>query len=653
MHGEFPIVIVGSGPVGTRVLRDLLRLKPQASVVVYGDEPWEPYDRIKLVSLLSGELAWADLPNLPPFPENHHVVLNYGNRVVAVDRERREVVDSQGNRQPYSKLVLATGSHAWIPDIPGIGLSGIHAFRNVGDVRGLLDKGYAGRRVVVLGGGLLGVELACGLQKKGEQVRIVESGRLLGRQLDDRASELLLKHVKSLGIEVVFGRAKEILGGQNQEGKTAVQAVQTFSGLRIPCDCVVLATGVTPTIDLALGSGLATGRGIKVNDYLQTSDPSIYAVGECAEHRGRVYGLVGPGFEQADIVAQHLLGTRVKYHGSAVSAQLKGTDIAAFSCSREELEDLEDTRSISYESGDKGQYRALRLCKGRLTGVVGIGEWAEAWRIREAVREGRRLTPWQSRSFLASGNLWPEGSSPAVADWPKHATVCNCMGVSRGLLDLAIEQGHTSVEALKTHTKAGMGCGSCVPFLAELVGHPSLPQGVEGGRKLVAASAAALLLLLLAVSIPAWPPLDTLQGGWHIENLWLQGGWKQVSGYSLLTLSCLGLLMSLRKRWSGFEYRTYPAWRVFHVTVGMFALMALLVHTGLAFGHNLDRILAVDFLSLSLLGAATGGLVVLEGRSSANAVVRRLKSCSYWGHVVLFWPLPVLLAFHILSSYYF
>jgi len=370
---EKSIIIIGSGPVGTRILRDLLRIRPEAAVTIYGDEPWEPYDRVKLVSLLCGDLSWADLTNLPPLPKPNNVTLKSSNRIVAIDRDNRQITDSFGDRQTYTKLILATGSNPWIPSIPGINFSGVHAFRNVGDVRGLLDKSYKGQRVIVLGGGLLGVELACGLQKKGQQVTVVVSDRLLGRQLDDRAAELLNKHLHSLGIEVIFGRASEILGSPNKEGKMTAHSVQTFSKQIIACDCVVLATGIMPATDLALGCGLATGRGIKVNNYLQTSDPLIYAVGECAEHRGRVYGLIGPGFEQSDIAAQNVLGGRVKYSGSAVVAQLKGADIAAFSCAREELENQMETRSISYESRDHTQYRSLQLNKGHLTGVVCIG----------------------------------------------------------------------------------------------------------------------------------------------------------------------------------------------------------------------------------------------------------------------------------------
>jgi len=282
-----------------------------------------------------------------------------------------------------------------------------------------------------------------------------------------------------------------------------------------------------------------------------------------------------------------------------------------------------------------------------------IGEWPEAWRIREAVLEGHRLLPWQARSFLVSGSPWPEGSGTSVTNWPKQALVCNCMGVTRGLLELAIEQGYNSVDALKEQTKAGTGCGSCLPLLAILTGNATntIPV-VEGASKLTKTSAIAMLLLLLSVSVPALAPLDTALGDWNIANLWLNSGWQQFSGYCAFALSGIAMIMSLRKHWNFFSHFSYPTWRIIHTIVGVLALLFIMVHTGLAFGYNLDRILLIDFFLLSLLGAISGSLVVLEGRSN-NPIIRYFRNMAFWGHVLLLWPLPVLLAFHILTSYYF
>jgi len=647
-----PIIIVGCGPVGTRILRNIVRLSPETAVIAYGDEPWEPYDRVKLVSLIVGDLAWADLPNLPQLPENHNVSINSNNRIVAIDRANCTVTDSNGNKQKYSKLILATGSKPWVPDIPGVDLCGVHTFRNPGDVRSILENEYTGRRTVILGGGLLGIELACGLRKKGEQVCIVVSGRLLGRQLDERAAELLKMHLLALGIEIIFGRASAIVGSADQDREPHVHAVETYCKQTIECACVILATGIMPAVDLATSSGLTVGRGIKVNDYLQTSDRLIYAAGECAEHRGRAYGLIGPGFEQADTVSKNVLGSHSKYLGSMMTAQLKGADLAAFSCFRDDIETQVDNQSISYESDDRSQYRSLQLRNGCLTGLVCIGEWPEAWRAREAVQESLRLKPWQIRRFLNSGSLWTEGVATSVTNWPKHAIVCNCMGVSRGLLEMAIEHGYNSMNTLQEHTNAGTGCGSCLPYIAELIGQPGSLQVLKRDTKLAMASALTLSLLVLIVLAPFMPPLDTLLGNWHLEELWLDNVWKQCSGYILLTLLFVSLLLSIRKRSKSFHHLSYASWRTIHSFTGALSLIVLALHNGLAFGHNLNRILLLNFLLLSFFGAVTGMLTASEG-VTADSGVRRGKILGYWVHAVLFWPLPILLVFHIMSSYFF
>lgn len=645
------MVIVGSGPIGIRVLRELLRLAPATPIAIYGDEPWEPYNRVDLVGMLTGELNWADLGNLPPLPEHHRVVRHHNNRVREIDRQGRSVVDSFGRRQPYSSLVLATGSHTCIPDIPGVRLPGVYTFRNMSDVYGLLNQPAVGHRVVVLGGGVQGLEVAAGLKKKGSAVWIVQYRRLMDRQLDDRASAMVLNHLCAMDIAVELSRAERILARRDATGEDRVAGVRLFNGKEIPCDCVVLATGIQPTVDLALDSGLRVGRGVKVDDHLRTSDPAIYAVGECAEHRGRVYGLVGPGFEQAVVAARNLLGARVKYRGSVALTQLKGVGLPAFSIGRLAVEP-ETERSVIHQSADRSRYRKLLLRRGRLAGMVAVGDWPDAWRVREAVVRGRRLWPWQRQRFRATGSLWPEGTTPSVRDWPVTATVCVCVGASRGLLEEAIRQGHVTVASLQRHTNAGTGCGACVPLLAELLGQPVAPKPLEGARGLLIASALGLLFVLVMGLFPAYPMPETVRGAFHPERLWLEGLWKQVSGYTLLTLALIALLMPWRKRGQGLKFASYARWRGVHAMAGTAALLVLMLHTGLALGHNLDRVLVLDFLLLMLLGTLTGGLLVLSARTPKPSV-RRWKNFWHWAHILAFWPLPVLLSFHVLSSYYF
>jgi nitrite reductase (NADH) large subunit len=335
-----------------------------------------------------------------------------------------------------------------------------------------------------------------------------------------------------------------------------------------------------------------------------------------------------------------------------IVAQVKGLDFPAFSCTREEVEDQTEMRSLVFEGNEPLRYRALKLRHGCLTGVVCLGEWPEAWRVREAVFQNRRISPAQSRLFLASGNLWVENNASAVAHWPKHAVVCNCMGVTKNMLELAVEAGFTSIEALQDETKVGTSCGSCLPFLAELIERPVKLPAVVGARVLIIMAILGLLALAFLSLVPSLPFSDTLQGGWKIDKLWQDSFWKQCSGYTLLVLSSVTLLMSWRKRGSSFRFLSYPAWRQIHTAVGVFALVILAAHTGLALGHHLNLALTIDFLLLASFGSLTSLLIVIEGRSN-SALAKGFKAWGYWGHVLLFWPFPILLAFHVLSSYYF
>jgi nitrite reductase (NADH) large subunit len=284
-------VIVGGGPVSSRLLRELLQRAPALPVVTYDCEPWGPYDRVELGSVLSGELGWADLDNTFLLPEEHHVVRRHA-LITAIDRENRTVTDLHRQQQAYSTLVLVTGSYTNVPSFPGAHLKGIYTLHDKSDLKRLLNRRKDSRRIVVMGGGVLGVETACALQTDSTTVYILQNDRLMKQQLDQRASAILLDRLRAFGIQVILDRAKEILGGDTVTG------IRTYSGELVECDAIVLATGVQPGAKLALKAGLKVGRGIKVNDQMQTSDPCIYAVGDCAEHRGRVYGLALQGLSR-------------------------------------------------------------------------------------------------------------------------------------------------------------------------------------------------------------------------------------------------------------------------------------------------------------------------------------------------------------------
>lgn len=642
---DAPIVIVGSGPVGDRLLRELIRRAPDVPLVVYDYEPWDPYDRTNLVGVLTGELAWARLDNLPPIPKESRII-RHRTLVVAIDPGKRIVTDLHGHQQRYCTLVLATGSEVHIPEIPGTHLRGISVFRHKSDVTELLQRCDDHHRIAVLGGGILGLELAGALRGAGAWVCVVQSERLMARQLDAKASSMVLEYVRALGIQIVLDRVKEIQGNQR------VSSVRTFGGEVIDCDTAVLATGVRPAVELALEARLRVGRGVTVNDRMQTSDACIYALGECAEHRGRVYGLVAPGFEQASVAAENILGGKARYKGSVTATSLKGFDLPVVSVNRMEVAPSAHT-SIVYETADPRTYRKLVIHRGKLLEAIAVGEFLEAWRVQEAASQRRRLWPWQLRRFRATGRLWRPSSMPSVRDWPAHVTVCNCRGITRGILSQAVQAGYGTLESLQEVTGAGTGCGSCKPLLAQCIGNEAPLQPIFGEKTLMGACGLAVFLVLLFSLSPPLAPAESVRGWWRPEVLWLDSLWKQISGYSLLALSLVALTLSLRKRWQPFSFASFASWRVLHGLVGVLTLGLLFVHTGFHLGRSpLNILLMTCFLGLSLFGAIAGGMAVAEGRS-LSPTIRNWRARWVWYHTLLFWPLPILLTFHILAFYYF
>ncbi len=301
-----PIVIVGSGPVGMRVAAGLARTLPDVPRLVYGEEACEPYDRARLSAFLAGELRWESLAIDPALLADPALERRFGCTVTAIDRDAHHVVDSRGRIQPYSKLILATGARPHVPKVPGITLEGVFTFRDFRDAQRLIARRARTRRTVVLGGGLFGLQAARAMRSSRVEVVVIEhSVGLMPRHLDPLAAGLLKDHVERSGVRVVLDT-----GVRSIYGDTRVAGLRLMSGEDIACDTIILATGLRPRVELAIASGIAVRTGIRVDDQLRTNDPDIYAVGECAEHRGVVYGLVDPGLEQAATLTAVLAASR-------------------------------------------------------------------------------------------------------------------------------------------------------------------------------------------------------------------------------------------------------------------------------------------------------------------------------------------------------
>ena len=643
-----PVIVVGTGPAGIHTAQELLRHNPRQSVILFGAEPWTPYNRVKLSSLLAGDISTVDIHNELIVPEHSQVVQHHNCAIVSIDRENKTVKDSSGRIHVYHKLVLAVGSQAHIPNIPGIGLPGTFTFRDLNDAQKLMARRIRSRRTLIIGGGLLGLEAAKAMQKNNTEVFIIEHNpRLMQNQLDDNAAELLREHLLSLGIKVILHDAIKRINGD-----LSVKNIELRSGKTIACDTVIIATGIKPNVDIARDAGLPISKGIKVNNFLQTADADIYAVGECADFNGNVYGIVAPGLEQAAIAADHISGGRPFYKGSISATRLKVIDKQVFSMGiiDEGFDPLVHTQLV-YENISIGLYRKIVLHRSHVIGALSIGPWSDASRLQEIITHKRRLHIWNLYRFRKTGLLWREEAAEDVLLWPSSAIVCNCKGITRGQLSVAFERGQQTIEQMAHCTGASTVCGSCKPLVAKLIGASAEPATVQGKNFLTAGALLSALAVMVFYFLPEIPDATSVQH-FRIDVLWNDSFWKQVTGYTILGLSTIGLFISLRKRWQKFTLGEFAWWRVVHVLLGVAILTTLLLHTGLNLGSNANFALIMVFLLLAFSGAFAAGVSVMEPKLKPRTA-KQLRSLTQWAHLLLFWPLPLLLGFHIVSFYYF
>ncbi len=627
-----------------RFLNDLLADGINQPVVIYGGEPWMPYNRVRLSSLLAGEISHQDIliPDSNTGPQS--LIKRYNCRVVRIDPDNKLVEDEHGQTQEYEKLILATGSNAFVPEIPGINMRGVYQFRDLKDTEHLMARRTSSRHTVVLGGGLLGLEAARAMQRYSTHVSVIEHNRfLMFRQLDETAAGIFKQHVESMGIDVYLQESVKQVHGEDR-----VTHIELRSGKVLTCDTLIVSAGITPNIELAKQAGLAFGRGIKVNDAMQTSNPDIYAIGECCEHQGQIYGIVAPGYEQALIAAMNIASKPMKYKGTVLATSLKVVGKPVFS-----MGDVDDSvRTYStYTYQKDGFYRRLNVYRGRLLGVIAIGEWSELIQLKEHVKKGRLLFPWQLRRFTSTGELWDSDILQEVTQWPAEATVCSCNGISRGQLSKEINSGCRTISQLAEKTGASTVCGSCKPLLVNMLGQKEI-EPTRGWKPLLKGSVIVVVMCFVAYLLPAIPYNDTVQVSWRWDMLWTESLFKQISGFTLLAMSVLVLILSLRKRIKWISWGDFPIWRLLHALLGGSAIFVLLIHTGFRLGDNLNFYLMMSFTSLLLVGAIIGSVIAMEHKLAASTV-RQLRNIGTWLHILLFWPIPVLLGFHIFKTYYF
>ena len=468
------LVVVGNGMAGMRTVENLLRLAPRRyDITVFGAEPHPNYDRIALSSVLAGEKSLDEIViNGREWYAENGIRLIAGDPVVAIYRAARTVTSAAGVTVGYDRLLLATGSKPLAPPVPGLGLPGTCAFRDIADVETMIAAARTGHRAVVIGGGLLGLEAAWGLKRRGMSVAVVHlMPTLMERQLDATAGTLLQRDLDRRGIAFFTnGQTEEILGTERAEG------VRLADGREIPADLVVIAIGIRPNIELARKAGFEVNRGILVDDAMRTDDHDVFAVGECVEHRGNTFGLVAPLWEQAKVAAARLAGDdEARFIPPPISTRLKITGVDVFSagvlCAADEADE-----EVVFQDIARGVYRKLVLREGRVVGVVMYGDVTDsAWYFR-LLREGTDIAPMRDTLILgravataAAGASAPDPAA-AMAALPDEAEICGCNGVCKGTIARAIaELKLTTLEAVRAHTKASASCGSCTPQVEGLL----------------------------------------------------------------------------------------------------------------------------------------------------------------------------------------
>jgi nitrite reductase (NADH) large subunit len=397
-----PLIIVGNGMAAARLVDELAaRGLGRYAIAVIGAEPRLAYNRVLLSSLLAGEATAPDIELKPAhWWRDRGVTLRYGCAATAVEPVARMISLADGKQLAFSKLVFATGSQPIRLPIPGMHLDGVFTFRDVGDVETIMTATRAAARVVVIGGGLLGLEAAHGLVKAGADVTLVHlMDRLMERQLDAGAAAMLKRVTEANGIRVLLEAETARVAGTNR-----VEAVELRDGRTIAADTVVAAVGIRPNAELARSAEIKVGRGIVVDDHLETSASGIYAIGECAEHRGICYGLVEPAYEQARILADRLCGKGATYSGSILATNLKVSGVQVFSAG--DFDDRTGTERIVLADPGLGTYKKLLIADGRLVGAVLFGDTADGLWYLELIRAGAPIAGF--RDDLMFGRAFAE-----------------------------------------------------------------------------------------------------------------------------------------------------------------------------------------------------------------------------------------------------
>ncbi|WP_208349923.1 nitrite reductase large subunit NirB [Pseudaestuariivita rosea] len=460
------LVVIGAGMASGRMLEELFKLSPDAyDVTLFGAEPRGNYNRIMLSPVLSGEKTYDEIvTHDAEWYATHNVTCRFGEAVTGIDRARKVVVTAAGET-PYDKLVIATGSAPFIIPVEGKDLPGVITYRDLDDTNAMITAAEKGGKAVVIGGGLLGLEAAAGLKERGMHVTVLHlMGHVMERQLDESAGFLLRRDLEKRGIKVMCRASTAAI-----LGKDRVEGVLLEDNIGVEADLVVMAVGIRPETRLANNAGLEVARGIEVNAQMQTSDPDIFAVGECVEFDGHLFGLVAPLYDQAKVLAQTLVGSPAAFVVKELSTKLKVTGCDLFSAG--DFADADGREDIVFRDPARGVYKRLVLQDDQIVGAVMYGDTADSNWFFGLIRDGEDIS--EMRDTLIFGPSF-QGGSPqdpmaAVAALPPDAEICGCNGICKGEIVEAIENGATDLSAVRAVTKASGSCGTCTGLVEQVL----------------------------------------------------------------------------------------------------------------------------------------------------------------------------------------
>ena len=463
------IVVIGNGMVGLRFCENLVAFDESKKfrIVTFCEEPRAAYDRVGLTSFFAHRDAEKLMLARMDWYEKAGIEIHVGDRANEIDREAKVVRSDKGVEITYDKLIMATGSYPFVPPIPGVQKPGVFVYRTIEDLQHIIEYSKKSKRCAVIGGGLLGLEAAKAAYDLGLETHVIEfASRLMPRQIDDEGSKILVSKIEELGVQVHLNKGtKEVFGDGS------VDRMEFNDGESLDVEMIIVSAGIRPRDDLARSTGLEVGErgGIVVNDQLQTSDPDIYAIGECALHDGMVYGLIAPGWEMAETCAANFCGDDRRFGGTDLSTKLKlmGVDVASFG--DYELSEEEST-SLVFEDPFSGVYKKLFFSRDgkKLLGGILIGDADDYGTLSIMAKSGDEL-PCEPAELIGAGGGGAAAALGGVEGMPESAQICSCNNVTKGQICEAIrDEEPDSPAAVKQCTGAGSGCGGCMPLVTDL-----------------------------------------------------------------------------------------------------------------------------------------------------------------------------------------